>query len=112
MKHLIVASLSLALFAPVLSAQANDPHLERARRVLRSTPLIDGHNDLPWAIRRSSTAPMDVEAYDLRKRTAGHTDLERLRAGMLGAQFWSVYLPGDIADSGYARVSRSTSRGG
>ncbi len=47
---------------------------------------------------------MDVEAYDLRKRTAGHTDLERLRAGMLGAQFWSVYIPGDIADSGYARV--------
>ena len=104
MKHILVASLAVALLAPDLSAQAVDAHLARARRVLRSTPLIDGHNDLPWAIRRAPGAPMDVEAYDLRKKTAGHTDLERLRAGMLGAQFWSVYLPGDIADSGYARV--------
>jgi membrane dipeptidase len=47
---------------------------------------------------------MDVEAYDLRKTATGHTDFARLKAGMLGAQFWSVYLPGDIRDSGYARV--------
>ncbi len=78
--------------------------LERARRVLRSTPLIDGHNDLPWAIRESSKAPHDVEAYDLRKATPGHTDLARLAKGMVGAQFWSVYTPGEYADSGYARV--------
>ena len=104
MKHFISACLAVALLAPPMGAQANDPHLERARRILRSTPLVDGHNDLPWAIRRSTTSPMDVEAYDLRKTTTGHTDLERLRAGMLGAQFWSVYIPGDIADSGFARV--------
>ena len=104
MKHLPASLLALTLLAPTLAAQPTDPHLERARRVLRATPLIDGHNDLPWAIRRAATSPMDVEAYDLRKRTSGHTDLERLRAGMLGAQFWSVYIPGDIADSGYARV--------
>jgi membrane dipeptidase len=86
-----------------LSAQASDPHLERARRVLGSTPLIDGHNDLPWAIRRAEAA-MSVEQYDLRESTPGHTDLARLRAGMVGGQFWSVYVPGDFADSGYARV--------
>ncbi len=78
--------------------------IERARRVLRSTPLVDGHNDLPWAIRESSKAPHDVEAYDLRKTTPGHTDLARLAKGMVGAQFWSVYTPGEYADSGYARV--------
>ena len=78
--------------------------LERAKRVLRSTPLIDGHNDLPWAIREWSTAPHDVRAYDLRKTTPGHTDLARLAKGMIGAQFWSVYTPGEYADSGYARV--------
>jgi membrane dipeptidase len=78
--------------------------LERAKRVLRSTPLVDGHNDLPWAIRESSKAPHDVEAYDLRKATPGHTDLARLAKGMVGAQFWSVYTPGEYADSGYARV--------
>ncbi len=78
--------------------------IERARRVLRSTPLVDGHNDLPWAIRESSKAPHDVDAYDLRKTTPGHTDLARLARGMVGAQFWSVYTPGEYADSGYARV--------
>jgi membrane dipeptidase len=45
-----------------------------------------------------------VAAYDLRRRAPGHTDLARLRAGILGAQFWSVYIPGDYRDSGYARV--------
>ena len=76
----------------------------KARRVLSTTPLIDGHNDLPWTIRESKTAPMDVEAYDLRKTTPGMTDFARLKSGMLGAQFWSVYVPGEIKDSGFARV--------
>jgi membrane dipeptidase len=78
--------------------------MARARRILSTTPLIDGHNDLPWAIRESKDAPRDVEAYDLRKKTTGHTDLERLKKGMVGAQFWSIYIPGEIKDSGYARV--------
>ena len=83
---------------------STDPHMARARRVLSTTPLIDGHNDLPWAIRETKVAPRDVEAYDLRKTTAGHTDLARLKKGMLGGQFWSIYIPGEIRDSGYARV--------
>ena len=82
----------------------DDPHVEVAYRVLSTTPLIDGHNDLPWAIRDYDVAPMDVEAYDLRQRTPGHTDLERLRAGMVGGQFWSVYVPADAVDEGAARV--------
>src|SRR5688572_17298354 len=81
-----------------------DPHLETARRVLARTPLIDGHNDLPWAIRESSAAPGDVVAYDLRARTPGHTDVERLRKGMVGGQFWSVYVPCTAAGDGAARV--------
>src|SRR5215213_3794267 len=87
-----------------LDAQAADPHLARAKRVLSTTPLVDGHNDLPWAIREATTAPHDVEAYDLRKKAAGHTDLARLKQGMVGGQFWSIYIPGEIRDSGYARV--------
>jgi membrane dipeptidase len=71
---------------------------------LRQTPLIDGHNDLPWRIREDSIARGDVAAYDLRIRTPGHTDLARLRAGIVGAQFWSVYVPGEYRDSGFARV--------
>jgi membrane dipeptidase len=78
--------------------------LAHARRLLESAPLVDGHNDLPWAIRESKTAPMDVDAYDLRQRTPGHTDLARLKEGRVGVQFWSVYVPGEYKDSGYAKV--------
>jgi membrane dipeptidase len=73
-------------------------------RVLSTTPLVDGHNDLPWAIRNYESAPMDVEAYDLTSRTPGHTDLDRLREGQVGAQFWSVYVPFGAVEEGAARV--------
>ncbi|MFM7708067.1 MAG: dipeptidase [Gammaproteobacteria bacterium] len=63
--------------------------------MLRSTILVDGHNDLPYAIRGYKDAPGDIVAYDLRKPTPGDTDIARLRAGGLGAQFWSVYIPGE-----------------
>ncbi|MEO8294605.1 MAG: dipeptidase [Gemmatimonadota bacterium] len=78
--------------------------MEHARRVLRASPVIDGHNDLPWAIRESKSAPRDVEAYDLLTRTTGQTDIPRLRQGGVGGQFWSVYIPGEVKDSGFARI--------
>ena len=96
-------SLLIVAVPPSLAAQS-DPALEHARRLLAGTILIDGHNDLPWAIRTNPDAPRDVVAYDLRKPTSGHTDLARLAAGEVGAQFWSIYIPGEIKDSGYARV--------
>ena len=93
------------LSSGILSAQSTtDAYLARARRILAQTPLIDGHNDLPWRIREDSVARGNVDRYDLRNHTRGHTDLERLRKGMVGAQFWSVYTPGEYRDSGYARV--------
>ena len=82
----------MALLAAVPCLAADDP-LEHAKAVLARHPVIDGHNDLPWAIRESATAPRDVVAYDLRRRTAGATDIERLRQGGVGGQFWSVYVP-------------------
>jgi membrane dipeptidase len=86
------------------AAAQGDPALERARKVLRSVPLIDGHNDLAWEIRSSKTAPRDVAAYELRTHAPGHTDLDRLKDGQVGAQFWSIYVPGEAKDSGYARI--------
>ena len=100
----ILVSVTSSAFVSPLDAQAADPHMAKARRVLSTTPLVDGHNDLPWAIREATAAPHDVEAYDLRKKAVGHTDLERLKKGMVGGQFWSIYIPGEIRDSGYARV--------
>jgi membrane dipeptidase len=105
-RHLLTSHLLLLtlLMPSPARAQATDRALEHARKLLRSTPLIDGHNDLPWAIRESEKAPRDVAAYDLRTRTTGHTDLSRLAQGQVGAQFWSIYIPGEIKDSGYAKV--------
>ena len=99
---LVVAVTTFSLSGLAADAPAADPALERAKRVLRSGILIDGHNDLPYAIREWRDAPRDVEAYDLRKPTQGDTDIARLRAGGLSAQFWSVYIPGE-GSGPYAR---------
>jgi membrane dipeptidase len=102
---LVLLPLTLFLMTSMSSPMAaQDRALERAKKLLRSVPLVDGHNDLPWEIRQRKEAPRDVAAYDLRTRTAGHTDLSRLAEGQVGAQFWSIYIPGEIKDSGYAKV--------
>lgn len=88
----LIAAPSLALAQTPPTAQ------ERARidRILRRTPLIDGHNDLPWEIRDSHNNNLD--AVDLNTDTRQltpplHTDIARLREGRVGGQFWSVYVP-------------------
>ena len=96
--------LASSLVLPATPASgAEDEALARARRVLAVHPVLDGHNDLPWAIRENPDAPGDVAAYDLRFRTRGATDLERLREGGVGGQFWSVYVPADLP-GGFART--------
>jgi hypothetical protein len=92
---LLAASAAPAQGTSVPQPSAADRAL--AIRVLRETPLIDGHNDLPWRIREDTVRPADVPAYDLTKHMAGMTDLDRLKKGMLGAQFWSVYIPGEAS---------------
>jgi len=97
----IFFGLALLVSFPGRPCRAADDPLQRAKAILARHPVIDGHNDLPWAIRESATAPRDVVAYDLRQRTRGDTDLERLREGGVGGQFWSVYVP-------FERVAAST----
>jgi membrane dipeptidase len=75
--------------------------MARAIKVLTAQPIIDGHNDLPWRIREDKNHPMDIAAYDLRGHTPGMTDLARLKAGHVGGQFWSVYIPGERGDAVY-----------
>ncbi|MEX0893243.1 MAG: dipeptidase [Gemmatimonadota bacterium] len=113
MRHAVILAALAAMLAPVGCASTpaarpdparEDEHMALARRVLSTTPLFDGHNDLPWAIRGYDEAPHDVVAYDLRGTTPGHTDIARLRAGMVGAQFWSVYIPYSAVEEGAARV--------
>jgi membrane dipeptidase len=85
--------------ASAATPQAADP--QRIERVLAQTPLIDGHNDLPWEIRERFGS--DLAKLDLSVNTAAlpapagaaplATDIPRLRRGHVGAQFWSVYVP-------------------
>ena len=98
---LAIAMLSSAAVAQ-RPAVSNDSAMARALRALATQPIVDGHNDLPYAIREDTLRPMDVEAYDLRKPTRGHTDFARLKAGRVGAQFWSIYIPGERDDVAYA----------
>ena len=100
MRRPLLAALLLA--TPL--AAADDPALERARAILKSAPIVDGHNDVPWSIRESKTRPRDLDAYDLRQKTTGDTDIPRLRQGGVGGQFWSVYIPAEDRTAGYARM--------
>ena len=85
---LLLALVPLVVFA----AGQSDQMLERARRLLRDVPIIDGHNDYPWEVRQKGK--MDVAALDLRQRQPSiMTDFARLAAGGVGGQFWSVYVP-------------------
>ena len=101
--NVLATTALIAATSGTLGAQKTDPYLARAKAVLRTTPLVDGHNDLPWRIREDTLHANDLEAYDLRQRTPGMTDLQRLKQGMVGAQFWSVYIPGEPGASDYRR---------
>ena len=69
----------------------------RARALLAEYPVVDGHNDLPWALREQVGYDLDRRDIGTDQRAHLHTDLARLRAGGVGAQFWSVYVRSDYA---------------
>ncbi|WP_432180213.1 dipeptidase [Streptomyces sp. NBC_00063] len=73
--------------------------LERARAILADFPVVDGHNDLPWALREQVAYDIDARDIAVDQSAHLHTDLARLRAGGVGAQFWSVYVRSDMAVS-------------
>ncbi|MFF2452880.1 dipeptidase [Isoptericola sp. NPDC058082] len=74
-------------------------HTDRIAALLREHPVWDGHNDLPWEAR--DQVAYDWSRLDLEAGTDGrtHTDVPRLRAGGVGAQFWSVYVPSNLPGS-------------
>lgn len=71
---------------------SRDQRLAHARSVLERHPVLDGHNDLPWAMREHAGYDLDAYPVDIRQQ-ATRTDLVRLREGGVGAQFWSVFVP-------------------
>jgi membrane dipeptidase len=101
--------LCLMLCLP-LTAWAAEDYQHRLDQVLLHTPLIDGHNDLPWEIRerfKSDLAAINLDA-DTKHlpfepgQAALMTDIPRLRAGHVGAQFWSVWIP--VSTPGFEAV--------
>ena len=103
-------ALGVLLCVPLAVCSAAPTYEARVERVLAATPLIDGHNDLPWEIR--SRFKGELAAVDLMSDTsrlpfppdsaALMTDIPRLRTGKVGGQFWSVWVPVDI--SGFEAV--------
>jgi len=91
---LLLACAALALWQSA-NSQDDDAALKRAASILQSAPIVDGHNDLPWVIREKFGG--DVEGYDISVRAQYDTDLPRLREGMVGTQFWSVYVPTSLS---------------
>jgi len=88
---------ALAAAAPLHAQPVDQAVHARIDRILRQTPLIDGHNDLPWALRQEhgqSIAGLASGA-DQREKPL-MTDMARLRQGRVGGQFWSVYISGTL----------------
>ena len=91
------AAAAAVLLMTTNSLSAQPDLLARAKALHGQAPLIDGHNDYPWALRGLDPG-RDLAKADITKRVpALMTDIPRLRAGGLGGQFWSVYVPSTMA---------------
>ncbi|HET9227004.1 MAG TPA: dipeptidase [Thermoanaerobaculia bacterium] len=92
--------LLLALVFLCSAAPAQTDLTARARKLLDEVPLVDGHNDVPWEFKQR--VKNHLGQIDLRSDTGTlekpmHTDIARLKKGGVGGQFWSVYIPADLA---------------
>lgn len=105
----IIWCLAGLLAAPLLcvAASSEQNYAARVAQVLEHTPLIDGHNDLPWEIRdrfhsKLSTIDLSTDTSALAVPADGialMTDIRRLRRGGVGGQFWSVFVPVEVQRS-------------
>jgi membrane dipeptidase len=96
LRYALLCSLLSLTFLSVQHSAPQADLLGRARAILKASPLIDGHNDYPWALREHDPA-RDLAKLDIREpQPAIMTDIPRLKAGGVGGQFWSVYVPVDL----------------
>uniref|UniRef100_A0A8C6S7K9 Dipeptidase n=1 Tax=Neogobius melanostomus TaxID=47308 RepID=A0A8C6S7K9_9GOBI len=86
-----------------MTSAQEDPYLTRAHKLMSETPLIDGHNDLPWQMRKQFNN--QLSKVDLNTFNETHTNIPKIKAGRLGAQFWSAYVP---CDTQYKDAVRQT----
>ena len=96
----VFACSCMAQAATPASGKSDAALAARVAKVLADTPLIDGHNDLPWELRARVDVDLRLDQTKLdiasRGKTLLMTDIPRLRAGGVGGQFWSVWTPASI----------------
>jgi membrane dipeptidase len=97
-KTVLLLAAAASLVPAAASAQPIDPKVKsRIDRILKATPLIDGHNDLPWEVRDNHGNSVAGLANGTDKLDPPlMTDMARLHEGRVGAQFWSVYIPSEV----------------
>ncbi|XP_010345116.1 dipeptidase 2 isoform X3 [Saimiri boliviensis] len=99
------AHITLGTYAP--STALGSPSIqglrEQARALMRNFPLVDGHNDLPLILRQ--VYQKGLQDINLRNFSYGQTSLDRLREGLVGAQFWSAYVPCQTQDRDALRLT-------
>uniref|UniRef100_A0A8C9XZ09 Dipeptidase n=1 Tax=Sander lucioperca TaxID=283035 RepID=A0A8C9XZ09_SANLU len=88
----VISAAYLALWISSCAVtSAVDQYMIRALQLMSETPLIDGHNDLPWQLRKQFNNELNkVDLYTLKTT---HTNIPKIKEGRLGAQFWSAYVP-------------------
>src|SRR5687767_2746917 len=92
----IKLGIIVGIVACVALVGAQSDPLTRARALHKQVPLIDGHNDYPWALRGLDPGRDFAKADITSPVPQLMTDIPRLRQGGLGGQFWSVYVPSSM----------------
>jgi membrane dipeptidase len=107
MRALLLAATALTFLAAAAPAKDADVD-KRVARVLKTSPVIDGHNDLPWEIRESYDfwrRPLNLDADTSKLDKPLQTDLPRMRRGGVRGQFWSVWIPAALKGDEAIRVT-------
>jgi membrane dipeptidase len=107
MKHFLLLAGALAIVPAALQAQSIDPKVQaRIDGILKGTPLIDGHNDLPEQLRENYKMSVEGLASGGAERNPPlMTDMARLHQGRVGGQFWSVYIPSEVTGDAAIRAT-------
>ena len=106
-RYFLLLAGALTMVSAPLSAQSIDAKTQaRIDRILKATPLIDGHNDLPEQLRENYGMSVEgLSAGTDRLKTPLMTDMARLRQGRVGGQFWSVYIPSETTGDAAIRAT-------
>jgi membrane dipeptidase len=107
--------IALSLIAIAMSVQSvcaetvlDEAALVRAKQILERVPVIDGHNDLPWELNDKlgdKALIVDLNGMDGTPITKQQTDIKRLRAGHVGGQFWSVWIPTTVTGADAVKLT-------